>query len=105
MPETTEREQTIAGSDNVSITAAGSERAFVLRYRPPGPLENALNIFVALGTQEGAAVLPFGQDAEGSTVFLPFKSDLLLCAEIRGTEVRSFIRKWQRWRWTERELT
>ena len=107
MPETTEREQTIAGSDNVSITVAGSARALVLRYRPPGPVENALNIFVALGTHEeiGAAVLPFAQHAEGSTVFLPFKSDLLLTAEIRNGQITSSIRWWERWRWSERETT
>jgi glycosidase len=107
MAETTGREQTIAGSDNVSITLARSERDLVLRYRPPGPLENALNIFVALGTHEeiGAAVLPFGQHAEGSTVFLPFKSDLLLTAEISSNQITSSIRWWERWCWSERETT
>lgn len=86
---------------------AGSESAFVLRYRPPGPIENALNIFVALGTHEeiGAAVLPFGQHAEGSTVFLPFKSDLLLTAEISNGQITSSIRWWERWCWSERETT
>ncbi len=86
---------------------AGSESAFVLRYHPPGPLENAQNIFVALGTHEeiGAAVLPFGQYAEGSTVFLPFKSDLLLTAEIRNGQIASFIRWWERSCWSERETT
>jgi glycosidase len=107
MPETTEREQTIAGSDHVSITVAGSERDLVLRYCPSSPVENALNIFVALGTHEeiGAAVLPFGQHAEGSTVFLPFKSDLLLTAEIRNGQITSSIRWWERWCWSERETT
>ena len=78
-----------------------------VRYRPPGPTENALNIFIALGTHEeiGAAVLPFGQNAEGSTVFLPFKSDLLLAAEIRNGQFASFIRWWERWCWSERETT
>ncbi|MFZ1219647.1 MAG: alpha-amylase family glycosyl hydrolase, partial [Chthoniobacterales bacterium] len=107
MPETTAREQTIAGSDNVSITVAGSERAFVLRYRPPGLLENALNIFLALGTHReiGSAVLPFAQHAEGSTVFLPFKADLLVSAEIGGGSIHALIRRWEHWRWSEREST
>ena len=50
MPETTGREQTIAGSDNVSITVAGGEREISFRYRPPGPGGAAINIYLALGT-------------------------------------------------------
>ncbi len=107
MPETTEREQTISGSDNVSITAVVSARALVLRYRPPAPWENPLTIHVALGTrrQIGAAVLPFAQHLEGSTVFLPFKCDLLLSAEIRAGQIVCFLRRWERWQWSEREQT
>ena len=107
MPERTLREQTIAGSDHVSITVAISERDLIFRYRPPAPSENALNIHVALGTrrQIGAAVLPFARHAEGSTVFLPFKSDLLLSAEIRAGQIVGFIRRWDRWRWSDRERT
>jgi len=48
-------------------------------------------------------VLPFAQRAEGSTVFLPFKADLLLTAEIRGDQIFSFVRKYERWRWSERD--
>ena len=100
-------EYTIAGSDHVSIAVTITEDDISFRYRPPGPTENALNIFIALGTHEeiGAAVLPFGQHAEGSTVFLPFKSDLLLTAEIRNGQITSSIRWWERWRWSERETT
>jgi len=62
---------------------------------------------MALGPHReiGTAVLPFAQDAEGSTVFLPFKSDLLLSAEIRNGQIASFIRRWERWQWSERETT
>jgi glycosidase len=107
MPETTEREQTIAGSDNVSITVTGSEHAFGLRYRPPAPCENLLTIQVALGTRRpiGTAVLPFCQHLEGSTVFLPFKCDLLLSAEVRAGQIVCFLRKWERWQWSGREQT
>jgi len=107
MPDRTSREQVITGSDNVSITVAASQRELVFRYRPPSPSENALNIHVALGTrrQIGAAILPFAQHAEGSTVFLPFKSDLFLSAEIKAGEIVGFIRRWERWRWSDRERT
>jgi glycosidase len=107
MPEMTEREQMIAGSNNVSIIVAGSARAIVLRYRPPAPCKNPLTIHVALGTQRhiGAAVLPFSQNFEGSTVFLPFKCDLLLSAEVRTGRVVCFLRRWERWQWSDREQT
>jgi glycosidase len=101
------RQETFAGSDSVALTVGVAAGELTVRYRPPGPTENALNIFIALGTHEeiGAAVLPFGQNAEGSTVFLPFKSDLLLTAEIRNSQITSSIRWWERWRWSERETT
>ena len=35
MPETTLREQTIAGSDNVLITVAAAQSDLLVRYRPP----------------------------------------------------------------------
>ena len=101
------RQETFAGSDSVALTVAAAAGELTIGYRPPRPTENALSIFVALGTHEeiGAAVLPFGQHAEGSTVFLPFKSDLLLTAEIRNGQITSFIRWWEGWRWSERETT
>ncbi|HEV2842384.1 MAG TPA: alpha-amylase family glycosyl hydrolase [Chthoniobacterales bacterium] len=107
MSKLTRGPQTIAGSDGVSISAAISERELVFRYRPPAPRENALNIYVALGTHQeiGAAVLPFAQHAEGSTVFLPFKCDLFLSAESRPNGITRFLRRWERWRWSEREKT
>jgi glycosidase len=101
------RQVTFAGSDRVALTVGFAVDELTIGYRPPGPSENALNIFVALGTYEevGAAVLPFGQDAEGSTVFLPFKSDLLLTAEIRNDQITSVIRRWERCQWSARETT
>jgi glycosidase len=101
------RQEEIAGSDGVSIEVALTAEEIVFRYRPSGLLESAQSIYLALGTQReiGAAVLPFTQHGEGSTVFLPFKADLLLSAEIRGAEIVAFIRRWERWRWSEREQT
>ena len=107
MPKTPRREQTIVGSDAVSITVAADEQELSFRYRPPGSGGNAIDIYLALGTnrQIGAAILPFVQYGEGSTVFLPFKSDLLLAAERRAGQIACFQRRWERWRWSEREQT
>ena len=101
------RAKTIAGSDNVLIKLDVAPDELIFTYRPPGPIESVQGIFLALGTdqQVGATVLPFAQHAEGSTVFLPFKSDLLLRADLRSDEIACLIRRWERWRWSEREET
>src|SRR4051812_23410690 len=105
MPPLAGREQTIAGSDNVSITVTVTDVEIVFHYLSAGPFEGSQNIFLALGTHHeiGAAVLPFAPHREGSTVFLPFKADHLLSVEITSGEVRSSMRKWERWRWNEPE--
>src|SRR3954467_5024449 len=100
-------ERSISGSDNVAITVEVTETEIFFCYFVPGGFGDAQNIFLALHTNReiGAAVLPFAQNAEGSTVFLPFKADLLLSVELRGGESRAFIRRWRSWRWSEREQT
>jgi glycosidase len=107
MPQTGLRQHTIAGSDKVSIAVAATADEIFFSYRPPGPFEHAQNIFLVLGTERemGAAVLPFAPGAEGSTVFLPFQANLLFSAEIRGSQISSFLRKWEGHRWQEREST
>jgi hypothetical protein len=99
--------QTIAGSDSVIIDLTVSQAELTIGYEMPPPGANPLIIYIAFGThrQIGAAVLPFSHHAEGSTVFLPFKSDLLLSAEIRDGQIVARLRRWERWRWGEREQT
>lgn len=101
------RPQTIAGSDGVAIELEVIEADLLVTYRFPSALQNPQNLFLALRTHReiGAAVLPFGRNAEGSTVFLPFKAERLLIAEIRGEAVTPFLRQWEHWRWSEREQT
>jgi glycosidase len=99
--------ENLAGSDNVGITVALSPAELVIGYRPLGPSENLLNLYAALGTHQeiGAAVLPFAQHVEGSTVFLPFKCDLLLSIEVRAGQIACFLRRWERCQWSDREPT
>jgi glycosidase len=101
------RNETIAGSDDVGIAVAVSPGELVFGYRPPQPSQNAVYLYLALGTHReiGAAVLPFSQYVEGSTVFLPFKCDLLLSVEVRDGQIVCFFRKWERWRWSDRQPT
>ena len=97
----------LAGSDNVEITVAVSPAELAIGYRPPDLGENSLNLCAALGTHReiGAAVLPFAQHLEGSTVFLPFKCDLLLSVEVRAEQITCLLRRWERCRWSDREQT
>src|SRR5438270_13789912 len=97
----------MGGSDNVAITLSDSPTELIFVYHLPDRSENKLQLYIALGThrQVGAAVLPFSQGFEGSTVFLPFKGDLLLSAEVRAGQIGCFIRKWERWQWSERAET
>src|SRR5256714_8301749 len=106
MPETP-AQHIIAGSDNVSITVTVTEEAVLFRYRPSGGFDRPQDIFLVLGTHReiGAAVLPFAQHAEGSTVFLAFKADLLFRVELRSETNTAVVRRWERWRWSECEQT
>jgi glycosidase len=101
------RKDTIAGADNVSIDVTVSASDLTVCYRAPQTHDNSVTIFLAFRTRRdiGAAVLPFAQHAEGSTVFLPFKADLLLSAEISHAQIICFLRRSERWRWSERERT
>ena len=89
--------QALNGSDGSSITFGVSEADLVVEYRAP-ELNAHCAVYLALGTHReiGSAVIPFQQAEEGSTVFLPFKADLLICARPGG----SFERKWEKWKWS-----
>ena len=62
-------------------------------------------LFVALDTDPlgGCAVVPYAQHYEGSTVFLPFRADLLFALRI-GDDGKPTLwrRKWERAKWSDR---
>ena len=80
-----------------------TETALIITYRAPN-LREGKSVYLTLGTHReiGSAVLPFDRNNEGSTVFLPFKSDLLLVAVVKGGHLDCYQRKWEDWKWTER---
>lgn len=64
-----------------SAAARESSRLFIAVAFTPGPI--------------GSAILPYGEHAEGSTVFLPFQAQQLL---VFG-KVEAAMRSWTDWQW------
>ena len=97
------RKQTIHGADDAVIELSLTETALIITYRAPN-LREGKSVYLPLGTHReiGSAVLPFDRNNEGSTVFLPFKSDLLLVAVVKGGNLDCYQRKWENWKWSER---
>jgi glycosidase len=97
------RKQVLHGADDAVIELSLTETALIITYRAPN-LREGQSVYVALGRHReiGSAVLPFDRNNEGSTVFLPFKSDLLLVAVVKGGNVDCYHRKWEDWKWSER---
>jgi glycosidase len=92
--------QTIKGADGSFIVITLSQKEVTIAYRAPGIVADRNRVYLALGLHEeiGSAVLPFQQEQEGSTVFLPFKADRLLSVKAsQGSAVRE--QKWSNWKW------
>jgi len=94
--------QIISGADGASITISLTKADLQIVYRAPG-VDASTAVFVALGTHRdiGSAVLPFQREQEGSTVFLPFKADLLLSAKLGAEPASCLERTWTRWKWSD----
>src|SRR5205814_786083 len=58
-------------------------------------------LFLALraGNEPGSAVVPFGENFEGSTIFLPFQADRLCIVQIGTASGQIFERRWEKWEW------
>lgn len=75
----------------------------MIQYRAPDFVANQCAVFIALGTHcaIGSAIVPFQREEEGSTVFLPFKADLLLYARSRTESTSCLERRWEHWKWND----
>jgi glycosidase len=93
--------QTVSGSNGVKITVSVSDADLIIEYRAPDFIADKSAVYVALGTHReiGSAVVPFQREQEGSTVFLPFKADLL----VYGKADSCLERKWEKWKWNDAE--
>ncbi len=62
-------------------------------------------VFLALQTDSemGSAVIPFGENYEGSTVFLPFQANKFYLLQMGTDHSQVWRRTWKNWRWSDRE--
>ncbi|MGB8340912.1 MAG: alpha-amylase family glycosyl hydrolase [Chthoniobacterales bacterium] len=72
---------------------------------PGSDLRPGHTFFVALraGKELGSAVIPFAENFEGSTVFLPFQADRLYFVQVGKERAKRFERCWENWKWSERQ--
>jgi hypothetical protein len=63
------------------------------------------SVFVALqnDSEMGSAVIPFSENFEGSTVFLPFQASKLYILQMGTDTARVWQRTWKNWKWIERQ--
>jgi glycosidase len=99
--------QQIAGSDGAIISFSLTKDDLVIDYRAPDLNRGQVKVYAALGTYRaiGSAVIPFAQNLEGSTVFLPFKADLLLMVDYSSETDVCSTRPWQKWKWSAPTIT
>ena len=93
----------LAGEDaRVKLSIAHEKLQIEYRCRE---VEPERTVFLALhtGSKIGSAVLPFGENWEGSTVFLPFQADRLYLLQMRTDSSQVWRRTWSHWKWSERE--
>ena len=67
-------------------------------------LSPGTTLFLVLraGDEPGSAVVPFGENFEGSTVFLPFQADRLCFVQIGNAGGQVLERRWEKWKWSDR---
>ncbi len=86
----------------VSISAA--EKSLRVAFESPGIDQPGRTLFVALDTDplSGCAVVPYAVNAEGSTVFLPFRADVLFAVRCEADgRTHAWMRQWTRLKWSD----
>jgi glycosidase len=92
------------GQDGVTYSARLDAESLQVTWRGERLSSPGTVVGLALGTSErgGSAILPYGKDVEGSTVFLPFRAGLWLSATSTSEGGASHIRRWERTQWGAR---
>ena len=101
--------QEFSGADGAKIKYSIVDDALQIDYHVPPPVapEWTRTVFIALdlGGSNGSAVLPFEENTEGSTVFLPFRADKFYAIQSGTEAAREWRRRWEDWKWSDRVNT
>jgi glycosidase len=92
----------LIGSDRASLDFSIAGERLEIVYRC-GEVLTERTLFIALraGTGPGSTVIPFGENFEGSTVFLPFHANRFFLVQWKENSATTFQRTWENWRWNE----
>lgn len=87
-------------------TVAITSRAdvFQVEFRASRIDADGRTLFVALDTDplNGCALIPYAVNEEGSTIFLPFRADVLIAVRCEPDgKTRAWTRRWSRMKWSE----
>jgi glycosidase len=93
------------GEEGVAHTVKRSEREVEITFSGQALTREKQAFYAAIGTSPtgGSILVPFEKGVEGSTVFLPFKADLLVAAVAEGSGFTTTVRRWNRTQWGPRE--
>lgn len=94
---------TVFAADDPVVKFSIAHEQFEIEFQSV-TLAPGTTLFLALrtGNEPGSAVVPFGENFEGSTVFLPFQADRLCLVQIGTESGQVFECRWENWKWSDR---
>ena len=89
--------------ENPAVKFSVANEQLEIEFQQP-TFGDGTTLFFALRTANelGSAVVPFAENFEGSTVFLPFQADRLYLVELGSENGRILERRWEKWKWSDR---
>lgn len=115
MPDGRDAPAIFTGGDGAVIRLKIENDALHVDYEAAGIEAPHCRVFLALDSDPagGSAVVPFGRNAEGSAVFLPFNADRIVTVEAAtatagatgadGAAATTSVRRWNTSQWSEPE--
>jgi hypothetical protein len=93
----------VLAADDLAVKFSVVQEQLEIDFHPTA-LGPGITLFCALraGNELGSAVIPFGENVEGSTVFLPFQADWLFLVQLGAESGRIIERRWEKWKWSDR---
>jgi len=89
--------------ENPAVKFSIADEQLEIEFHQPAVVPGT-TLFFALraGSELGSAVIPFAENFEGSTVFLPFQADRLYLVQFAEAKGEILERRWEKWKWSDR---